>query len=213
MAEANYYEEPRSPFMFIPYDVHVYIVKMLPLKDALAYSELTPTTREAVKYVFSHRKQLDFGSVLGPNGQIMLPDRKILQILYAHVRAEVITEFSVKPTFTAFTALKNYLQSRWIPMHDSDGWPTGVGHGVLCNLRYTTNSYCGGATPQQGNKLLAIWNEFDDVYGIFCVAYANFNHIPSIYTAPANWSTVCLEDLEDEDDCSDGSSLDAVNSL
>ena len=87
----------RFPFMLLPFDVQVDIVKLLSLKDAIAYSETTPVTKEAVEYVFAHRKQLDFGSVLGPTGQIMLPDNKILEIMHAHIRAEVITDFSVQP--------------------------------------------------------------------------------------------------------------------
>ena len=46
----------RHPFMFVPYDIHMYIVKLLPLKDALAYSEVTHVTRASVMYVFAHRK-------------------------------------------------------------------------------------------------------------------------------------------------------------
>lgn len=67
----------------LPYDVHVIIVKLLNLKEALVYAEVAPLTQRAVKFVFSHRKQLDFGSVLGPNGQISLSDDTILQVLCA----------------------------------------------------------------------------------------------------------------------------------
>ena len=98
--------DARFPFMLIPFDIHVYIVKLLPLKDAIAYSEVTPVIKEAVEYVFAHRKQLDFGSVLG---QIMFPDSKILKILHDHIRAEVITDFSVQPTFVSFTTLQRYM--------------------------------------------------------------------------------------------------------
>ena len=80
----------RPPFM-LSFDVHVAIVKLLNLRDALAYAQITPVTREAVQYVFCHRVQLDFGSVLGPNGQIMLPDDTIMEVLRAHVRAQAIT--------------------------------------------------------------------------------------------------------------------------
>jgi hypothetical protein len=80
--------DARSPFVSIPFDIHVCIVKLLSLKDALAYSEVTSVTKEAVEYVFAHRRELDFGSVLGPNSQIMLPDSKIFNILHAHLRAE-----------------------------------------------------------------------------------------------------------------------------
>ena len=179
----------RPPFMLLPFDMHVYIVKFLSLQDALVYAQMSPVTREAVQYVFGHRIQLDFGSVLGPNGQIMLPDDTIMEVLHAHVRAEAITDFSVQSTFTAFTPLEQYMQSHWIPMHDSSGFPTGVGHGVLCNIRYPTHTYCGGATPQQGQQLLAIWNQFHDDYGVFCIAAANFNSISPLNNAPGNWST------------------------
>jgi hypothetical protein len=183
--------------MLLPFDLHVTIVKLLSLRDALAYAQVTPVTREAVQYVFTHRVQLDFGSVLGPNGQIILPDDTIMEVLHAHVRAEAITNFSVQSTFRAFTALEQYMRSHWIPMHDSSGFPTGVGHGILSNIRYPTNTYYGGATPQQGQQLLAIWSQFHDDYGVFCIVAANFNSIPPLNNAPANWSTQNLqEELE-----------------
>ena len=68
-------------FSSLPYDVHVIIVKLLNLKEALVYGEITHITGRAVLFVFSHRRQLDFGSVLGSNGQIMLPDDVILHVL------------------------------------------------------------------------------------------------------------------------------------
>ena len=196
MAEANL-----PLFVLLPFEVHVAIVKLLRLNEALVYAQLTPLTKSAVDYVFAHRKQLDFGSVLGPNGQIGLPDPTIMRILYAHVRAELITDFSVQPTFSAFAALQEYMRSRWIPLYDDSGFPTGVGHGVLCNIRYPVNTYCGGATLQQGQKLLAIWVEFNDNIGVFCVEAANFNQIPPLNNAPGNWSTRELM-LETEDSCS-----------
>lgn len=194
MADAN----PRPPlFMLLPFEVHVAIVKLLYLNEALVYSELTPVTKCAVEYVFAHRKQLDFGSVLGPNGQIGLPDPTIMRILYAHVRAEVITDFSVQPTFSSFTALEQFMRSRWIPLYDSSGFPTGVGHGVLCNIRYPIHTYCGGATLQQGQKLLAIWTQFNDDIGIFCIDAVAFNRIHTLNNAPGNWSTQDLDSSND----------------
>ena len=44
----------RPPFMLLPFDVHVAIVKLLNLRDALVYAQITPVTREAVQYVFYH---------------------------------------------------------------------------------------------------------------------------------------------------------------
>jgi hypothetical protein len=189
--------------MPIHFDIHVCIIKLLALKDAIAYSEVTPVTKQAVEYVFAHRKQLDFGSVLGPNSQIMLPDRKIFNILHAHIRAEAIMNFSVQPTFSSFARLRRYMKAKLIPMYSADGCPIGVGHGILCNIRYPVNTYCGGANQCQGQKLKAIWDKFDDEYGIFCIDYTSFNAILPMYTAPANWSTVRVHNFRDGSSDSD----------
>ena len=42
----------------------------------------------------------------------------------------------------------------------------------------------GGATLQQGEQLLAIWNQFHDDYGVFCITAANFNSIVLLLTMP-----------------------------
>ena len=90
MAEAR-----KADFASLPFDVHAYIVKLLKLNAALVYAQLTLEANAPVQYVFAHRKQLDFGSVLGSNGQIMLSDSALIQVLYAHVRVETITDFSL----------------------------------------------------------------------------------------------------------------------
>ena len=84
------------------------------------------------------------------------------------------------------------MSSRWIPLYDSSGFPTGVGHGVLCNVRYPVNTNCGGATQEQGQKLLAIWAEFHDT-GVFCIDAANLIE----YLPPDNWSIRLLDVMED----------------
>ena len=71
--------------------------------------KITPLTGRAVLFVFSHRRQLDFGSVLGSNGQIMLPDDVILHVLHAHVRAEAITDFPNRLPFS--TPSPHYIPS------------------------------------------------------------------------------------------------------
>ena len=121
MAEAA---KSAASFASLPFDVHVVIAKLLNLKEALVYAQVTPLTKEAVYFVFAHRKQLDFGSVLGPNGQIMLQDSTILDVLHAHVRAEAITDLSFQPTFSAFEPLRQFLQSYWIPLYDDGGFPS-----------------------------------------------------------------------------------------
>ena len=63
----------------------------------------------AVYYVFfSHRDELEFSSVLDANNTIALPDEDILAVLRAHVRASVISCFSLRANFTLFPALEHY---------------------------------------------------------------------------------------------------------
>lgn len=107
---------------------------------------------------------------------------------------ETITDFSVQPSFSAFEALRKYMDSRWIPLPTDFGWRKR--NGWLSNLRYPNNAYCGGATPQQGQKLLAIWQQFDDEIGVFSIDYANFNTILPLNNAAANWSTAELTEAD-----------------
>ena len=193
-------------FTLLPFDVHVYIVKLLNLNEALIYAQITPEANAAVQYVFAHRKQLDFGSVLGPDGQIMLSDTTLIQVLHAHahahahahVRVETITDFSLQPSFTAFAALREYKETHWIPMEYDN--PERKTRGFLCNLRYPTHTHFGGATPE---LYYEIWRNYDDDYGVFIADYSNCNSILPINNAPGNWSTKALQ--EDEDDMSEGS--------
>ena len=67
----------------LPLDIHIEIVRYLPLRDALAYSQVCTLTFDAVYYVFAHRDELDFSSVLDANNTIALKDNMILTILYA----------------------------------------------------------------------------------------------------------------------------------
>ena len=60
MAEAR-----RANFAMLPFDVHVYIIKLLNLNEALVYAQITPVANMAVQYALVHHEQLDFGSVLG----------------------------------------------------------------------------------------------------------------------------------------------------
>ena len=51
---------------------------------------------------------LDFGSVLGADERIILPDSLLFKVLHAHTRAEVITDFYVSRQFDSFAELKGY---------------------------------------------------------------------------------------------------------
>ena len=201
MAEASTVQSRRANFVSLPFDVHVYIVKLLNLNEALTYAKITPEANSAVQYVFAHRKQLDFGSVLGPNGQILLSDEDLIQVLHAHIRVETITDFSLQPSFTAFTALREYMESHWIPMDNE--YPR-KSYGYLCNLRYPTHTHFGAATPKQGRKLYyEIWQSFNDEYGVFTTDYSNWNTILPLNNAPGNWAT---QELREPDTMSEVSS-------
>ena len=56
---------------YLPFDLQVEIARYLPLKDALAYADadadadVCTLAHDAVYYVFSHRKELNFTSLLG----------------------------------------------------------------------------------------------------------------------------------------------------
>ena len=96
------------------------IAKLLNLRQCLIYSQVSTVTFDAVYYVFSHRKQLDFGSVLGADKGIILPDTLLLKVLHAHTRAEVITDFCVSRQFDSFAELEWYLENYWHLMDTGD---------------------------------------------------------------------------------------------
>ena len=104
----------------LPLDIHIMITKLLNLRECLIYSQVSIVTFDAVYYVFSHRKQLDFGSVLGADKKIILPDSLFLKVLHAHTRAEVITDFCVSRQFDSFAELEGYMEKYWRLMDMGD---------------------------------------------------------------------------------------------
>ena len=58
----------------LPFDVQLLIVRQLDLKDCLSYSQLSTTSHDVVYYVFSHRAELDFSSVLSDDQYVLLSD-------------------------------------------------------------------------------------------------------------------------------------------
>ena len=52
---------------YLPFDIQIEIARYLPLIDALAYADadadVCTTAHDAVYYVFSHRKELNFTSL------------------------------------------------------------------------------------------------------------------------------------------------------
>ena len=123
--------------------------QIIELRECLIiYSQVSTVTFDAVYYVFSHRKQLDFGSVLGADKGIILPDSLLLKILHAHTRAEVITNFCVSRRFDSFAELEWYLEKYW---HLMDTGDITVGHesGQILNIACPRASHYGAATRKQ----------------------------------------------------------------
>ena len=177
----------------LPLDIHITIAKLLNLRECLIYSQVSRVTFDAVYYVFSHRKQLDFGSVLGPDKTIVLPDSVLLKVLHAHTRAEIITDFSVSKRFDSFAELEWYMERYWHIMETGDLCIVGHEMGQLTNIIYPCDSHHGAATRKLGYRLNSIWKEYSDDYGVFDVASENCHEFSPLNNAPSNWSTVDLD--------------------
>ena len=98
---------------YILFNVQVEIARHLPLKDALAYADVCTLAHDAAYYLFSHRKELNFTSLLDDSESIALPDTMILYLLHAHVRADTIVSFALPCTFTMFAELNFYFSLYW----------------------------------------------------------------------------------------------------
>ena len=110
----------------LPLDTHIEIVRYLPLQDALSYSQVNMISFDAVYYVFCHRDELDFASVLDANNTIFLSDDKLLTVLHAHTRASVISNFCLSGQFCMHSALESYFTLYWHQCVNMYG--TVVGH-------------------------------------------------------------------------------------
>ena len=98
----------------LPFDVHVLIVRNLKLRDCLSYAEAAPVCHDAVYYVFVHRSELEFSSLLVDNHYLTpLPDLLFLRILYSHTIATRLQNFRVPISFVSFSALSDYLNVYW----------------------------------------------------------------------------------------------------
>ena len=107
----------------IPFEVHVSVIRMLSLKDCIAYMQVCTVTHDVVYYVFAHRKELDFESVLDERGTIGLCPELLMKVLYAHRRAVSIMNFCLNPSFTMlqeffslYWSYKVVEKLRWIHM-------------------------------------------------------------------------------------------------
>ena len=151
----------------LPFDIHVLIVKQLSLKDSLAYIQVSTITHDAVYHVFAHRLELNFQSVLDDNNTIALPPEILMKVLYAHTRAETITNFCFHPSFNLYADFTRYFHfywaRRWV---DIDGYgfcQMTMGHptGNLFTISYL-GTHNGGATEEHSLYLETLWKYLQD---------------------------------------------------
>ena len=98
-----------ADLLSLPFEIHVLIVRNLCLRDCLSYAEVANVSHDAVYYVFAHRAELNFSSLVENSYLTPLPDEQFLRILYSHTRATRLRNFCVPISFVAFSALSNYL--------------------------------------------------------------------------------------------------------
>ena len=77
----------------LPFEVQVLIVRYLNLKDCLSFAEVSTECHDIVYYIFSHRAELDFSSVITDGQYVSLSDVLFLQVLHAHTRITTIRNF------------------------------------------------------------------------------------------------------------------------
>ena len=182
----------------LPLDIHnIMIAKLLNLRECLIYSQVSTVTFDAVYYVFSHRKQLDFGSVLGADKGIILPDSLLLKVLHAHTRAEVITDFCVSRQFDSFAEREWYLENYWQLVDTGDFNMVGHESGQVLKIACPSASHYGAANRKQECKLQPLWECYNDDYGVFGFdtdpTSMFIPSFPPLNNAPSNWSTVDLD--------------------
>ena len=74
--------------------------------------------------VFSHRMEVNFASLLDDKQCIALPDEN-LNILHAHVRADLIIALSLQCTFNMFAELEAYFVMHWRVLINQHGEKVG----------------------------------------------------------------------------------------
>ena len=183
-------------FLNLPFEMHVRIVSLLSLKDCIAYMQVCTVTHDVVHYVFAHRKQLDFHSVLDEQNTIALPPHVLMTVLYAHTRVETIQNFCLNPSFNMLDEFSRYFHLYWsyklVHTDQFDDWGEYVGHpaGHLNHLSFHGNN--GGSTRQQSSFLQSLWNSNQEwvEYMIHHNKYVGYGYWES--TNP-NWSTVDID--------------------
>ena len=139
-----------AALLSIPFEVHVSIVRKLSLKDCISYMQVCTVAHDVVCYVFAHRKELDFESVLDESGTIALRPEVLMRVLYAHTRAVSIMNFCFNPTFTLLNEFFRYFSMYWsykvVDIQQFDPCLQEVGHPSGHLQRIRCLGWDGGST-------------------------------------------------------------------
>ena len=188
-----------AALLSIPFEVHVSIVRKLSLKDCISYMQVCTVTYDVVCYVFAHRKELDFQSVLDESGTIALRPEVLMRVLYAHTRAVSIMNFCFNPTFTLLNEFFRYFSIYWsykvVDIQQFDPCLQEVGHpsGHLQRIRYL--GWDGGSTQEQSIQLWSLWNSSQDWYMEVDGPICSHDDRTTSYLSSTepNWSSVDLD--------------------
>ena len=186
----------------IPFEVHVSIVRTLSVKDCIAYMQVCTVSHDVVYYVFAHRKELDFESVLDESRTIALSPEMLMKVLYAHTRVISIMNLSLNPRFTMLDEFCRYFNMYWaykiVDTEQFDSYPEAVGHpsGHLERLRYLGRGG-GGSTHEQNVVLYSLWRYSQDWYRSEdndAPIYEHDDETKSyLSSTEANWSSVDVD--------------------
>jgi hypothetical protein len=168
----------------LPFDILIKIAKYFNLRDSYSFSKSFVRAHDAVYYVYSHRKVLDFESVLTVDDKVIgISDEEILQLLHAHTRAVYITNFALPPSFSMFPDLETYMRTYLCPAFEG-----AHARGQLCQIQFSRLWGARGSSSEDTALLYySVENQFDD-HGILTVC-GEFVGGPPKQT----WSTVDLD--------------------
>ena len=183
----------------IPFEMQVHIIRLLSLKDCISYMQVCTVTHDVVCYVFAHRKELDFESVLDDTRTILLCPEMLMKVLYAHSRAVSIVNFCLNPTFTMLDEFCRYFNLYWSykgvePYQFGDFEVVGHPSGHLEHIRYLgRRGDSGGSTREQSAVLGSLWRGNQDWFDERMICEYHEDSSPYLKGSEANWSCVDVD--------------------
>lgn len=187
----------------LPFDIHILIVRNLDLQTSLGYAQVAPVCHDAVYYVFAHRAELDFSSLLVDNHYLYpMPNSLFMNILYSHTRATTFRNFCIPTSFTAFNELSDYFNLYWSLTFISEQDPSMPNSDTICG-RYVGHiqgqlqfifyigQYYGAQNPQQGDILQEMLTPFQDEYELQIASESDCSF--PVLSDTLNWNTVDLD--------------------